>query len=194
MRNRETSEPNHGEFEPMKTKKVETVLVVGGGSGMGRAVATELCTQGMRVFVADLNQATAEETAQASTCTNGPAEAFQVDVSSSTSVSSLYKRLHEKTERLDLLVHTAGILGRTVFIEDMSDEEWRQMITINLDGVFFCCREAVRWMKAHQTGRIILFNCLILTVPLSSTVSSMMMADMWSPFHKIRSRWIDPCA
>jgi len=149
----------------MKTKKVETVLVVGGGSGMGRAVVTELCTQGMRVFVADLNQTTAEETAQASTCTNGPAEAFQVDVSSSTSVSSLYKRLREKTERLDLLVHTAGILGRTVFIEDMSDEEWRQMITINLDGVFFCCREAVRWMKAHQTGRIILFSSVASLTP-----------------------------
>lgn len=149
----------------MKTKKVETVLVVGGGSGMGRAVATELCTQGMRVFVSDLNQTSAEETAQASSCTNGPAEAFHVDVSSSTSVSSLYKRLREKTERLDLLVHTAGILGRTVFIEDMSDEEWRQMIAINLDGVFYCCREAVRWMKDHQSGRIILFSSVASLTP-----------------------------
>ena len=149
----------------MKTKKVETVLVVGGGSGMGLAVAAELCTRGMRVFVADLNLAMAEKAAQALREKKGQAEAFSVDVSNSEFVSSLFRKLRERADCLDLLIHTAGILGRTVFIEDMTDEEWRQMVAINLDGVFFCCREAVRWMKVHQSGRIILFSSVASLTP-----------------------------
>ncbi len=149
----------------MKTKKVETALVVGGGSGMGRAAALELARQGIRVFVADLDLRAAEETAGLVPPVPFRGEAFQVDVSRSESVSSLFQKLQQRAERLDLLVHTAAILGRTVFIEDMTDEEWGQMVAINLDGVFFCCREAVRWMKTHQSGRIILFSSVASLTP-----------------------------
>ncbi len=149
----------------MKTKKVETALVVGGGSGMGKAVALELASQGIRIFAADLNLEAAEETAHLVPQASPRVEAFQVDVSRSESVSSLFRKLKEGAERLDLLVHTAAILGRTVLIEDMTDEEWRQMAAINLDGVFYCCREAVRWMKVHQSGRIILFSSVASLTP-----------------------------
>ena len=132
---------------------------------MGLAVAAKLCTQRMRVFVADLNLAMAEKAAQALNKKKGQAEAFSVDVSNSESVSSLFRKLRERTDCLDLLVHTAGILGRTVFIENMTDEEWRQMVAINLEGVFFCCREAVRWMKVQQSGRIILFSSVASLTP-----------------------------
>lgn len=131
---------------------------------MGRAVALDLARLGISVFVADLKGDAAEETARLAG-TGSPAEAFQVDVSRSESVSSLFYRLKERTRRLDLLVHTAAILGRTVFIEDMSDPEWRQMMAINLDGVFYCCRETVRWMKGHQSGRIILFSSVASLTP-----------------------------
>jgi NAD(P)-dependent dehydrogenase (short-subunit alcohol dehydrogenase family) len=149
----------------MKTKKVETALLVGGGSGMGRASAVELGSQGIRVFVADLNLAAAEETTRTIARKKGKSEAFSVDVSSSESVSSLFRELRDRAERLDLLVHSAAILGRTVFVEDLTDEEWKQMVAINLDGVFYCCREAVRWMKVHQSGRIILFSSVASLTP-----------------------------
>jgi len=165
MRSRERSEFQNLRNGSMKTKTVETVLVVGGGSGMGQAVAVELGSRGIRAFVADLSLPAAERTVQLVSGLKGLAEAFQVDVSSSPSVSSLFEALRERTERLDLLVHTAAILGRTVFIEDMNDEEWRQMMAINLDGPFFCCREAVRWMKVHQSGRIILFSSVASLTP-----------------------------
>jgi len=149
----------------MKTKKVETAVVVGGGSGMGRAVALELAARGIRVFAADLNLKTAEETARLASEASFRVEAFQVDVSRSASVSSLFQRIRLRTERLDLLVHTAAILGRAVFIGDMTDEEWRHMTAVNLDGVFYSCREAVRWMKAHQSGRIVLFSSVASLTP-----------------------------
>lgn len=149
----------------MKTSRVENALVIGGGSGMGRAVVEALCRQGIQVFVADLDETTARETVQAAKEKGGRAEAFPVDIARSDSVAALFEGLKKRLEGLDLMVQTAAILGRTVFIEDMTDEEWQRMIGINLDGVFFCCREAVRWMKVRRTGRIILFSSVASLTP-----------------------------
>ncbi|MCP4665728.1 MAG: SDR family oxidoreductase [Deltaproteobacteria bacterium] len=149
----------------MKTKKVETALVIGGGSGMGRAVAEALGQKGVHLFVADLDLDASQGTVRAISEKGGRAEAFVVDVSQRDSVVALFEGLKERAERLDLMVNTAAILGRTVFIEDMEDQEWREMIAVNLDGMFYCCREAVRWMKAHRTGRIVLFSSVASLTP-----------------------------
>jgi NAD(P)-dependent dehydrogenase (short-subunit alcohol dehydrogenase family) len=95
----------------------------------------------------------------------GEAEARRVDVSNSSSVESLFADLKQRVERLDLLVHSAAILGQTLAIEQMEDKDWHQMISVNLDGAFYCCREAVRWMKPHKTGRIILFSSVASLTP-----------------------------
>jgi len=149
----------------MKTLPVQSALITGGGSGMGRSISLELCRSGMRVFVADLKLAAAEKTVLAAQGLSGQAEACRVDVSQSTSVVYLFNDLRQRVERLDLLVHTAAILGQTVFVEDMQDEDWRQMMAVNLDGAFYCCREAVRWMKASASGRIILFSSVASLTP-----------------------------
>jgi len=132
---------------------------------MGQSVTKDLSRLGIQVFVADLNLAAAQQTAQAVLRMQGRAEAFKVDVSQSESVVSLFEALKERVERLDLMVHTAAILGRTAFIEDLDDEEWRRMMAVNLDGVFYSCREAVRWMKEHKTGRIIIFSSVASLTP-----------------------------
>ncbi|MBI5603049.1 MAG: SDR family oxidoreductase [Deltaproteobacteria bacterium] len=149
----------------MKTKKIESALVIGGGSGMGRAAAEALGNLGVRIFVADFDLKAAEETVKAIIDKEGQAGAFKVDVSSSRSVSDLFVSLREQTGRLDLMVNTAAILGQTLPIEEMDDAEWRRMMAVNLDGMFFCCREAVRWMKEHQTGRLILFSSVASLTP-----------------------------
>ena len=149
----------------MKTKTVETALVVGGGSGLGRAAAKALGALGITILAADLLLEAARETAEAIAARGGRASAFQVDISRSESVQQLFAELKGRSERLDLLVHTAGILGETAFIEDLEDEAWRRMLAVNLDGVFYCCREAVRWMKEHRTGRIILFSSVAALTP-----------------------------
>ena len=149
----------------MKTRMVQTVLVTGGGSGMGRSAALELCRSGRHIWVADVNLAAAQETVQAAHGFSGRAEACEVDVSQSRSVAALFDELRRRTERLDMLVHTAAILGETVLIEDLNDEQWRRMMSVNLDGAFFCCRQAVRWMKPHRSGRIILFSSVASLTP-----------------------------
>ncbi len=121
--------------------------------------------RGIEVLVADLRLEAARDTVQVIRKTSGRADAFPVDVSSSESVRELFGALRRQTERLDLMVHTAAILGRTAFIEDLDDDEWRRMMSVNLDGVFYCCREAVRWMKEYRTGRLLLFSSVASLTP-----------------------------
>lgn len=149
----------------MKTIQTKTALITGAGSGMGRRVALELCRCGIQVFIADVDLTAAGETVKAAEGFAGEAEARRVDVSNSSSVESLFADLKQRVERLDLLVHSAAILGQTLAIEQMEDKDWHQMISVNLDGAFYCCREAVRWMKPHKTGRIILFSSVASLTP-----------------------------
>ena len=149
----------------MKTHPVQSVLITGGGSGMGRAAALELSRIGLRVFVADLNLAAAQDTVGDGDGLSGIVEACSVDVSDSMSVAALFDDLTQRVNRLDMLVHAAAILGQTVFIEDLDDEQWRRMMSVNLDGAFFCCREAVRWMQQYQSGRIVLFSSVASLTP-----------------------------
>jgi NAD(P)-dependent dehydrogenase (short-subunit alcohol dehydrogenase family) len=149
----------------MKTAPIETALITGGGSGMGRAAAQALCRAGVRVVVADVDLKAAEDTVAALQAAAGRAEAAFVDISRSDSVDALFAGTRRLFDRLDLLVHTAAILGQTRFIEDIGNEEFRQMMAVNVEGAFTCCREAVRWMKARQTGRIILFSSVAALTP-----------------------------
>ena len=135
--------------------RCETALVVGAASGIGRAASLRLAKEGVRLFLADLAQDRAADVAKEVANVGGSAEAFAVDASSSSSVAELFVSLREQTERLDLVVNSFGWLDETTFIEDLTDAQWDRMIGTNLSGVFYCCREAVRWMKEHGSGRLV---------------------------------------
>jgi len=141
-------------------------LVTGGGSGIGRAIAEALSADGVHVFVADLDLDRAEEVAGAICRGGGMAEAHSVDVTNSAEVARLFAVLRGRCDRLDLLVNCAGIiLGTPTFIEDVSDGEWDRVMAVNLSGTFYCCREAVRWMKLHRSGRIVNFSSVAALTP-----------------------------
>lgn len=142
----------------MRTEACHTVLVVGGGSGMGAAISRELARHELEIFVTDINASHTRSVAQEITTSGGVATPLQVDISDSTDVMSLFGKLRGLTNKLDVLVNAAGILGEIAFIEEMSDEQWKHVMSVNLDGTFYCCREAVRWMKESRSGRIINFS------------------------------------
>lgn len=133
----------------MIAPEVKNALVVGGGSGMGRAAALALAAAGARVMVADLDLAAAQATASQA---GGGSLGWAVDVADPASVAGLFAQLREEIEALHMLVHTAAILGGTAFIDEVSDAAWRRMMAVNLDGPFYCSREAVRWMKRTGGG------------------------------------------
>ncbi|MEW5912245.1 MAG: SDR family NAD(P)-dependent oxidoreductase [Thermodesulfobacteriota bacterium] len=152
----------------MHTQAIERVLVTGGGSGMGRAAALRLAAGGARVLVADLDLAAA----QAAAAEMGPgAAALAVDVADPASVKALFNATRASLGGLDMLVHTAAILGDTAFIEDIGDQQWRRLMAVNLDGAFYCAREAVRLMAAGGGGRIVLFSSVASLTPSPGAVA-----------------------
>lgn len=140
-------------------------LVVGGGSGIGRAVAELLGQKGVTVAVADVAEDRASHVARGIGQRGGTASAHRVDVSDVRAVARLFAALRGQWTALDLLVNCFGILGETAFIEDLEDAAWDRMLAVNLTGVFYCCREGVRWMKEHHGGRIVNFGSVAALMP-----------------------------
>lgn len=142
----------------MKTDPVRSVLVIGGASGLGKASALCLARMNLEVWLADYNLTQAADVADQIKAQGGRAHACLVDIGDSASVKKLFSDLQKQLERLDLMVLTAAIMGETASIEAIDDESWQNMMRINLNGVFYVCRESVTWMKQHRTGRLILFS------------------------------------
>ncbi len=140
-------------------------LVVGGGSGIGKAVCEMLGQDDVSVAVADVADEQAALVARGICQRGGMASAHRVDVSDSGDVARLFAVLREQWTELDLLVNCFGILGETAFIEDLEDGAWDRMLAVNLSGVFYCCREGVRWMKERNGGRIVNFGSVAALMP-----------------------------
>ncbi len=149
----------------MQTGPMEKILITGGASGMGRAAALRLAKDGAWVMLADLDLEAARQATGEIQGLGGRAQALAVDVADPDSVRALFEQVQQKAGGLDMLVHTAAILGDTAFIEDISDQQWRRMMAVTLDGAFFCAREAVRLMSAGGGGRILLFSSVASLTP-----------------------------
>lgn len=131
----------------------KTAIVTGAGSGIGKGVAKVLLDAGYNVALAGRRREQLEETAA------GDAKALVVptDVAKSASVDALFEATKSKFGRLDLLFNNAGTNAPPVPFDELSDEQWQKVVDVNLSGMFFCARAAVRIMKAQkpQGGRII---------------------------------------
>ena len=157
----------------------KVALVTGGGSGLGEAICRRFAEEGATVVVNDLRSTNADAVASA---IGGKAMAF--DVSDSKAVAAGFVQVAEQFGRLDVLVNNAGIGLRltpteyqeradrglqqlaelqaggpvTTFVDvtvDLTDEEWREMLAIHLDGTFYCTREALKIMNPQMHGAIV---------------------------------------
>jgi NAD(P)-dependent dehydrogenase (short-subunit alcohol dehydrogenase family) len=131
-------------------------LVTGAGSGIGKAAALALLRDGHRVALAGRRRERLEETAGES----GAGERALVvpaDVSDPASVKDLFAATVAAFGRLDVVFNNAGRGAPAVPLEDITDEQWRQVVDVNLTGMFLCIREAFRVMKDQvpRGGRII---------------------------------------
>ena len=126
-------------------------IVTGGGSGLGRANSLGLAAQGAEIAVTDLNLETARKTVSDIEAAGGRGIAIQADVSQANDVQSLVDRAVQALGRLDLLVNCAGILPKTPLV-DMSEEEWRRVMDVNMTSMFLTCRAAARRMIAQGAG------------------------------------------
>jgi NAD(P)-dependent dehydrogenase (short-subunit alcohol dehydrogenase family) len=134
-----------------------TAIVTGAGSGIGRATAVALLKEGYSVVLAGRRpDALAETVAQAGP--DGPrALAVPTDVTDPESVSTLFETTKQTFGRLDVLFNNAGMGAPAVPLEDLTIDDWRRVVDVNLTGMFLCIREAFRLMKDQvpRGGRII---------------------------------------
>jgi NAD(P)-dependent dehydrogenase (short-subunit alcohol dehydrogenase family) len=140
-------------FEEERTMKV--AVVTGAGSGIGKAVAQAFGRDGYAVVLAG-RRANALETVARSIGAN--ALAVPTDVSDPASVAKLFAAATAKFGRVDVVFNNAGTgAPGTILLEDLTIEQWQNVVNVNLSGVFYCMQEAFRIMKAQMPrgGRII---------------------------------------
>ena len=155
----------------MFNKPAQTALVTGAASGMGQAAAVTLAAHGLKVLAADLDRPGLEKTVDRITESGGWAQPLAVDVSQSDAVAEMFAQAASIIESLDIMVHAAALMGRTASLEDIEDRDWKNMLAVNLDGTFYCCRGAVRWMKQTGGGRIILFSSVAALQPTPGAIA-----------------------
>jgi NAD(P)-dependent dehydrogenase (short-subunit alcohol dehydrogenase family) len=130
-------------------------LVTGAGSGVGRAAAQALLGDGDIVYLAGRRLPLLEETAAESP--GGTPIPVACDVTDPASVEALYARIAAGHGRLDLLFNNAGLAAPSTNFGEVSWAQWREMMSVNLDGMFLCASGAFRMMRdqSPQGGRII---------------------------------------
>ena len=131
-----------------------TALVTGAGAGIGRAIALRLAADGCDIGAVDLDEAAAEETAALVRKLGRQACAVVGNVARRDSVQAAVARVAEALGPIDVLVNNAGILRPAKFL-DVTDEDWRQTMSVNLDGVFYCCQAVLPAMLARRAGCIV---------------------------------------
>ena len=132
----------------------KVAVVTGGGSGIGRAIATTFAQQGAHLVVLDLDERAAGETAAAITRAGGKAVAAASDVADSASVTAAFDRIVQEQGRIDILVNNAGV-AHVGTIEQTAEEDFDRLYRVNVKGVYLCSRAAVPVM-ARQGGGVIL--------------------------------------
>jgi NADP-dependent 3-hydroxy acid dehydrogenase YdfG len=135
----------------------KVAIVTGAGTGIGRAVSVALLKDGYRVALAGRRADALEETAKQSGAASGNVLVVPTDVAAADSVHVLFARTKEAFGRLDVLFNNAGTSAPAVPMEDLTVEQWKQVVDVNLTGLFLCTQEAIRLMKSQEPrgGRII---------------------------------------
>jgi NAD(P)-dependent dehydrogenase (short-subunit alcohol dehydrogenase family) len=127
-------------------------IVTGGAAGLGFAIAQRLVASGGQVTVWDRDEAAAARAARELGAGNGH---VVVDVASEASVRGAVQATLARAGRIDALVNSAGITGPNTKVWEYPVEAWRQVIDVNLTGLFLCCREVVPAMRSANYGRIV---------------------------------------
>ena len=132
----------------------QVALVTGGGQGIGKVLCHAFAEAGADIVVAEINQETGPATVEEIIAKGRRAVFVPTDVPVRQSVQEMADAALAEFGRIDVLMNNAGI---TIWreAEDVPEEEWRDLIDVNLNGLFFCCQAVGRHMIERQTGRII---------------------------------------
>jgi NAD(P)-dependent dehydrogenase (short-subunit alcohol dehydrogenase family) len=146
---------------------LKVAIVTGAGSGIGKGVAMALLRRGWAVALAGRRQALLDAAVEEAGADRAHGVAVATDVSDAASVRRLFDTTRETFGRLDLVFNNAGTNAPAVGLEDLTYDQWKSVVDVNLTGAFLCTQQAFRLMKAQRPmgGRIINNGSLSAHVP-----------------------------
>jgi len=130
-------------------------IVTGAGQGIGEAIAVRLATAGADVAVVDLNLPLAEAVANRLRALGRRAIAVRCDVSQAAEVERMRDRVLTEFGKIDILVNNAGIVGKNAPMIQVTEEEWDQVMAVDVKGVFLCSKAVLPHMVERRYGKIV---------------------------------------
>jgi 3-oxoacyl-[acyl-carrier protein] reductase len=130
-------------------------IVTGAGQGIGEAIAVRLATAGADVAVVDLNLPLAEAVANRLRALGRRAIAVRCDVSQAAEVGQMRDRVLTEFGKIDILVNNAGIVGKNAPMIQVTEEEWDQVMAVDVKGVFLCAKAVLPHMIERRYGKIV---------------------------------------
>jgi NAD(P)-dependent dehydrogenase (short-subunit alcohol dehydrogenase family) len=139
------------------TSTGKVAMITGAGTGIGRHAALALMGEGYAVVLAGRRREPLETTSAEAKALGVRALVVPTDVGKPASVKALFAKTKKVFGRLDVLFNNAGVFGASALLEDLTPEQWKQVVDVNLTGAFLCTQEAFRLMKSQRPrgGRII---------------------------------------
>jgi NAD(P)-dependent dehydrogenase (short-subunit alcohol dehydrogenase family) len=134
--------------------KDKVAIVTGGASGMGKAIATRLASEGASVVIADVNENAMNATVGELTAAGHKAAGYKVDVSKREELKDVMNAIVEKFGRIDILVNNAGVTRHRPFLE-LNDADWDFVLAVDLKGVFYCVQAAAPHLVRQRYGKIV---------------------------------------
>ena len=139
----------------MKRLNGKTCVVTGGSHGIGKATCMRLAEEGANVAIADIEDDDGQTLRTEIQARGGMAEYWHLDVTDETAVHQVFDEMADKLGGIDVLVNNAGISGADKPTDELSAQEWRQVMEVNLDGVFYCTKAVIPHMRSKGDGSIV---------------------------------------
>ena len=129
-------------------------IITGGAKGIGKATALKMAHEGALVIVLDILSEEASRVADELNSLGVKARAMTADVSKKNEVDQMVEQTLKQFGRVDILVNNAGIV-RPALLEDVKEEDWDKVVSVNLKGTFFCTQAVLPTMKKNKYGKIV---------------------------------------
>lgn len=130
----------------------KNIVVTGGTSGIGRAVCIRAAKEGGFVVVVGRNEQRGQSVVNEILSNGGSAIFIAADVSKENEVISLFNTVNDKLGEIHVVINNAGIVGHGERVDELSTDEWLNVVNTNLNSAFYCCREAAKNMINHKKG------------------------------------------
>jgi NAD(P)-dependent dehydrogenase (short-subunit alcohol dehydrogenase family) len=139
----------------MDRVKDKVAIVTGGALGIGQAACALLAREGAKVAVTDILDDEGTDVVHGIEAAGGTAAYWHLNVAKEAEVEKVFRGVKERFGNIDVLVNNAGISGVNKPTDEITEQEWDHLMSVNVKGVFFCTKHAIPYMKANGKGSII---------------------------------------